>query len=71
VSVQLTAGPDVTLTIVDDGHGFDPANVPKGHLGMAIMQERANSIGARLDITSARGAGTTVRLSYPRPRSQM
>jgi len=69
VSVQLTAGPDVTLTIVDDGHGFDPTNVPKGHLGLAIMQERAASIGARLDITSVRGTGTTVRLSYPRPRS--
>jgi signal transduction histidine kinase len=69
-SVRLTAEPDVTLTIVDDGHGFDPANVPKGHLGLAIMHERAESIGARLDITSARDAGTTVRLSYPRPRSR-
>jgi signal transduction histidine kinase len=68
--VQLTAGPNVTLTIVDDGNGFDPTNVPKGHLGLAIMHERADSIGAELDITSARGAGTTVRLSYPRPRSR-
>jgi nitrate/nitrite-specific signal transduction histidine kinase len=58
----------VTLTIVDDGHGFDPTNVPKGHLGLAIMHERADSIGARLDVTSAQGDGTTVRLSYRRPR---
>lgn len=70
VSVELAAGPNVTLTIVDDGHGFDPANVPKGHLGLAIMHERADSIGAQLEINSERGAGTTVRLSYPQPRSR-
>jgi signal transduction histidine kinase len=70
VSVQLTAGPNVTLAIVDDGHGFDLDNVPKGHLGLAIMHERADSIGAQLDITSERGVGTTVQLSYARPRSR-
>jgi two-component system nitrate/nitrite sensor histidine kinase NarX len=57
----------VELTIVDDGHGFDPVNVPKGHLGLAIMRERAESIGARLRISSSVGGGTTIRLSYQRP----
>ena len=70
VSVRLTAGPKVTLTISDDGRGFDPGNVPKGHLGLAIMHERAESIGAQLDVESTPGSGTTVRLSYCGPWSR-
>jgi signal transduction histidine kinase len=70
VSVRLTGGQTVTLTIVDDGRGFDPTNVPRGHLGLAIMHERADSIGAELDVVSAPGSGTTVRLSYRPPRSR-
>ena len=60
----------MTLTIVDDGRGFDPAHVPKGHLGLAIMHERADSIGAELEVVSAPGSGTTVRLSYRPPWSR-
>jgi PAS domain S-box-containing protein len=67
VSVRLSDGPTVELAIVDDGHGFDAVSVPKGHLGLAIMRERAESIGARLRITSSVGRGTTIRLSHPRP----
>jgi signal transduction histidine kinase len=70
VSVSLTAGPKVTLTITDDGRGFDPGNVPKGHLGLAIMHERAESIGAQLDVESTLGSGTTVRLSHCGPWSR-
>ena len=32
--------------VEDDGDGFDPAGVPPGHLGLSIMQERADRIGA-------------------------
>jgi hypothetical protein len=33
-----------------------------GGLGLALMRERATEIGARLTITSAPGAGTTVEV---------
>lgn len=67
VDVRLTDGPTVELCIDDDGHGFDPQQVSSAHLGLAIMNERAESIGASLALDSAAGRGTSVRLRYTRP----
>ena len=69
VSVQLTDGPVVELRITDDGRGFDPGQIRSGHLGLTIMQERAESIGARLTIDSEVGRGTEVRLRFARGAS--
>lgn len=54
----------VVLEVTDSGRGFDPAS-PRPGLGLASMRERAASVGGRLSVTSAPGAGTTVRLSVP------
>ena len=61
------ASGQIRLTIHDDGQGFDPADVPPEHLGLAIMRERADSVGAQLTIDSRRGAGTTVSLVWTSP----
>ncbi|MCX7939634.1 MAG: PAS domain-containing sensor histidine kinase [Thermoflexales bacterium] len=53
--------PQVQLTIIDDGRGFDPNANRSAHLGLKIMRERADDIGAQLEIISRPGAGTTVR----------
>ncbi|HZX27317.1 MAG TPA: cache domain-containing protein [Telluria sp.] len=56
---------ELTLTIRDDGHGFDPAGVashPKRGIGLRNMQERMATIGGRLSITSSE-TGTTVAAS--------
>ena len=58
----------VCLNIRDDGRGFDvpdsPAEMaPAGHFGLLGIQERAEAIGARLQIQSATGAGTTLMVS--------
>jgi signal transduction histidine kinase len=52
------------LDIVDDGVGFDPqaAEVRSQRLGLTSMEERAQRIGGRLEIRSAKGEGTTVHL---------
>jgi nitrate/nitrite-specific signal transduction histidine kinase len=63
VKLSLTNGADVQLRIEDNGEGFDPCSVPAGHLGLIIMRERADSVGAKLDIRSSPGHGTDVRLS--------
>jgi len=52
----------------DDGKGFDPHEVPgldDGHYGLAFMYQRAEAVGARLDIISAPGRGTTVLVQVP------
>ncbi len=49
----------VTLTIVDDGRGFD-TNDPQNGLGLRSMRERAELIGGRLIIRSEKGEGTLV-----------
>ncbi|HUS42725.1 MAG TPA: PAS domain-containing protein [Ilumatobacteraceae bacterium] len=64
LAVRLTAGPPVVLEISDDGTGFDDANVRGGHFGLRIMRERAEAIGADLQIETSPDSGTTVRLSY-------
>jgi nitrate/nitrite-specific signal transduction histidine kinase len=52
------------LSIKDDGLGFDPGTIAPEHLGIAIMRERANSIGASLKIESQSSQGTTVELDW-------
>ena len=63
LSVRVADG-TVVLEVADDGLGFDPANIQdKGGLGLLGMQERADKIGGQLDIDSAPGEGTRVRVS--------
>lgn len=57
---------DVVVTVADDGPGFDAGVTSDGRLGQHTMRERAAVIGAVLDVESAPGAGTTVRLSIPK-----
>jgi PAS domain S-box-containing protein len=65
VLVLLDADPArAVLTIHDNGQGFDLASVTPEHLGLAIMRERAESIGATLTIESAPGAGAAVILRW-------
>ncbi len=58
-------GPDgAALTIHDDGQGFDLSTITSDHMGLGIMRERAEAVGARLRIESQIGQGTTVAVSW-------
>ncbi|MCA1668756.1 MAG: GAF domain-containing protein [Thermomicrobia bacterium] len=61
VSLDIRDGA-ATLTVRDDGRGFDrAAHQPQpGHLGLPGMRERVERIGGLLTIESAPGAGTTI-----------
>jgi signal transduction histidine kinase len=50
----------VLLSIRDDGLGFDPDNVSSDHLGINIMEERAEQAGISLDIMTSHENGTEV-----------
>ncbi len=61
------ADKEVCLIVRDDGRGFtapqSPAEMaPTGHFGLLGVQERAEAIGARLQIKSAVGAGTQLSI---------
>jgi nitrate/nitrite-specific signal transduction histidine kinase len=60
----------MNMLIKDDGLGFDPGCITPEHLGIAIMRERANSIGASLMIESQPGQGTTVELDWRSARKE-
>ncbi|UCD42453.1 MAG: HAMP domain-containing protein [Chloroflexota bacterium] len=65
VELHLGCQPDhMKLIIKDDGLGFDADTITPDHMGIAIMRERANSIGASLKIESQLGQGTTVELDW-------
>lgn len=50
------------FVVEDDGQGFDAARVGRGQgLGLRGLRERADAVGAVLEVESAPGAGTRVR----------
>ena len=52
------------LSIQDDGCGFEPETVSQDHLGLGIMQERAQNVGASLSVESDLGRGTLITLIW-------
>jgi NarL family two-component system sensor histidine kinase YdfH len=56
------------VVVRDDGAGFDVEAVAglAGHYGLRGLRERARLLGGTLDVTSAPGQGTTIRLTVPR-----
>lgn len=65
VHLQFTES-KVFLAIRDDGVGFMPATVGNsGGLGIAGLKERAEKIGASLEIDSMLGNGTEIRVVVP------
>jgi signal transduction histidine kinase len=56
----------IVLLITDDGRGFDPAASRPGHFGLHSMRERAAAFGGTLELISADGVGTQIRVCIPR-----
>ncbi len=64
--VSLRSRPEgVKLCIRDDGCGFDPEGISPDSLGLGIMKERAETIGATLRIESQVDQGTQVTVIWP------
>jgi NarL family two-component system sensor histidine kinase LiaS len=63
--LSLEFGPEaVTLTIKDDGQGFDP-HVPHDGVGLASMRERAEASGGSFALESAPGQGVQIIVTLP------
>ena len=66
VSVRLTGGDNgLTLTVADDGTGFDVEGALGSGLGLISMRERLEAIGGTMTIQSAPGAGTRLEVVAP------
>lgn len=67
VTVVLNCTPQfVELWIADNGVGFDSAKVPPDRMGVNIMRERAEKIGATFQMESQPGHGVQITLHYDR-----
>ena len=66
--VQLDRhGPEIVLTMSDNGVGFDPLHIPDsttGGNGLTNMRRRATDLGGSLHVRSSPGSGTTVTLRF-------
>ncbi len=68
VQVDVWKRPAWRIVVRDDGRGFAPdgaADDSETHVGLRIMAERAQRLGATLQVQSRPGAGTTVTLQLP------
>jgi len=66
VTITLRGGArSVTLSIGDDGRGFDPRAIGAGRHGLVGMRERAALIGGRVRVSSRPGRGTRVTAAAP------
>ncbi|GAB2982345.1 sensor histidine kinase [Frigoribacterium salinisoli] len=60
---------EVTVMVIDDGVGFDPATVDEGRLGLSgSVVGRLARVGGQAQVWSAPGAGTSVVLCVPTGR---
>ncbi len=67
VSVTLQKEPMnlLTVSIEDDGIGFDQQSAPLHRYGIVIMRDRAQSLAGELKVLPRQGGGTRVQFSFP------
>jgi len=71
INLQRPPHGPLTLTISDNGRGFNPRSVRQSRptsSGLVSMKERAATVGATLKIDSNAGLGTTITLTMPMQR---
>ena len=66
VAVHQT-GAEATISVHDDGVGFDLAEAEARRAGMGLtsMRERVDLLDGRLEVNTAKGSGTTISATVP------
>ena len=59
----------ITLSVIDNGSGFDPAlvdeRITQGHIGLASLVARAEAMGGTMEFAPAQGGGTRATMTTP------
>jgi signal transduction histidine kinase len=58
-------GPELRLSITDNGAGFEVGEHNEGHFGLRGMQDRVEMIGGQFSLVSTVGRGTSIMLDVP------
>jgi signal transduction histidine kinase len=72
LTVTLSYQPEaVSLTVADNGRGFDPTALPEpapgtGGFGLHAMADRVRTLGGTVGLNAAPGLGTTIQIQIPR-----
>ncbi len=62
----------VSLDIVDDGRGFNPAATDRpGSFGLIALRDRVERLGGRLTVESQRGSGTAIAVAFEAPALEL
>jgi ligand-binding sensor domain-containing protein/signal transduction histidine kinase len=56
---------EISISVLDNGRGFQPANGDVRHFGLTGMRERVDRIHGSLSLGSAAGGGTHITFSFP------
>jgi signal transduction histidine kinase len=67
IFIQITKHPrGITVTVEDDGNGFDTAAIPAGDgQGIKNVQSRIDYLKGSIDIKSEKGNGTSINIEIP------
>lgn len=60
-----TSDKAITVTVSDDGSGFDAGAVSHGHQGLVLMRQRVELARGRFRVDSRMGKGTVVQMEVP------
>jgi signal transduction histidine kinase len=64
LAIEIT-GSELTISIADNGRGFEPIGETPGAEGFQTMRRRMQNLGGSCDFASRPGSGTTVTLRLP------
>ena len=56
---------NISVTIQDDGQGFDASAIPSGHYGILGIKERVRLVNGSFEIHSENGKGTMLKITIP------
>ena len=65
VRIELVADEEIRLEVRDNGRGLEPGPPRRRGLGLLGIRERVEALGGRLEIDSAPGKGTCVKVRLP------